>query len=266
MKNHWTAVAPVKSIARNGLDRGAIAGFVLLAACGALVLAAAIMTNEPAMAVLGAGCIGVFLAGGASVFLQMRVLTPPAPTLSVIDDRPATVLRREPVAFNLGLVVMAVMGATSLGWAYLATGSSMPLAVLLGALGLWMFVPTLLAASGRFNAGFLALTPDGIDYRSRGLSLWVGWDDIGALGTNWPMIVGVSTRKGSPVRRAKTAGWFTGEKLLTPDFAVLRTDAMSVHEHQLAPVLWRYVMAPAARSELGTPASLLQFTPPEPQH
>lgn len=140
--------------------------------------------------------------------------------------------------------------------------SSVPCAVILGALGLWMFVPALLAASGRFTSGSLALTPDGIDYRSRGLNLWVGWDDIGALGDSWPMIVGVSTRNGRPVRHSTTAGWFTGEKLLTADFAVLRTDALSVHEHDLAPVLWWYVMTAADRAELGTPASLLRFDEP----
>ena len=143
--------------------------------------------------------------------------TAAVPVTSIARD----VLRREPVAFALGLAVMAVMGATLGAWAHLAAASSVPLAVALGALGLWMVVPTRL-----------------------------------------PMVVDVTARDGSPVRCSTTAGWFTGEKLLTAAHAVLRTDAMSVHEQQIAPALWRYVMHPTERSELGTAASLARFSEP----
>ena len=258
----WSAVAPVKSFARDGILPREAAGLVLMPIIGALATIGGVADDRPGITVLGAGIVGVFLVGATSVVLQLRVLVPPAPALSVVGSRPATVLRREPVAFALGLATMAVMGATLWGWAYLAADSSAPLAVGLGALGLWMVVPTLLAVTGRFTAGVLALTPDGVDYRSRGLRLWFGWDDIGALGASMPMIMDVSTRDGSPVRCSRTAGWYTGEKLLTPTRAVLRTDAMAVHEQQLAPVLWRYVTHPADRAELGTSGSLVRFSEP----
>ncbi|SDB84458.1 hypothetical protein SAMN05216410_0393 [Sanguibacter gelidistatuariae] len=263
MKGPGSALAPVRSVGRDGLRAIDIVGIVLLLVVGAFALISGVANDVPAIAVMGAGSLGVFLVGGASVVLQMRVVTPPAPTLSVVGGRPATVLRREPVAFTLGLVVMAVLGATCLGWAILAVGSSIPLAVILGALGLWLFVPLLLAACGRFNAGVLLLTPDGLDYRSRGLTLSIGWDEIAAVSSERPMGVMVLSRGGQAITHSRTAGWFTGEKLIKADSAVLRTDAMAIDKSQLAPVLWRYVMTPTARAELGTPASLPQSpTPP----
>lgn len=115
MKTCCTSVAPVKSFARNGLRLLDIVGLIRLPIIGVLALVGGVMFGITGLAVLGAGCVGIFLAGGTSIVLQLHVLSPPAPTLSVIDGRPATVLRREPVAFTLGLVVMAIMGATVLG-------------------------------------------------------------------------------------------------------------------------------------------------------
>lgn len=265
MKGSRRALAPVGSLADRGLRPIDVVGVVLLMVIGGGLLFGGVTRDVPGLAVLGAGCLGVFLLAVCATVLHLRVLTSPAPTVSVVDGRAATVLRREPVAFRLGLVIMAVIGATPLGWAVLAARSSTGLAVILAATGLWLFVPMLLAVLGRFTPGMLALTADGLDYRSRGLSLSIAWDDIAALDSQRSSMVMVLSRGGRPIPAFRTAGWFTGEHLLSSDAAVLRTDAMAVDEHQLAPVLWRYATTPSARAELGTPSSLAQLTPPAPR-
>lgn len=252
-------LAPVRSVVDDGLRAVEVVGLLLLLTVGSLLLVAGVMDGVPGLAVMGATCVGVVLLGGLSVVLQLRVLAPPAPTVGVVDGRAATVLRREPVAFRLGLVIVAVMSITPLGWAVLAARSSTLLAVLLAGAGAWLFVPLLLGARGRFSAGVLELDADGLTYRSSGLRLSIPWEEVAAIDAHLPAMVMILSRGDRPISASRTAGLFTGERLLSPDMAVLRTQSMAIDRRVLAAVLWHYATTPSDRGELGSTASLVRL-------
>lgn len=210
-----------------------------------------------ALGVMGVGLLGFVVIGATIYVLRDRYLTAPAPEITQLDGAPATVVHREPVAFLMGLVVIWDMVLVTLVWAVLAAPGSPLLAVVLALPTAWAAWFTLLVARGRFTAGGVWLTPDKLVYRSRGLHVEILWDGIDAAdGTAVPALSVLHVRPDAVVLHRNVPAPWRSERMASPTMAVVRTDDMIIDPGSLVRLVARYALDPAARTEIGTVASV----------
>ncbi len=230
----------------------------MLLAFGALALWAG-GDVAPAIRIFGGGCVALGLVLGVGVALRARRTGPPAPALVTVDGVTATAIMRDRTDFTVGLVAMLVMALTCVAWAALAasSGSSGGASVLTAA-ALWLTIPALLSALGRYVAGGVMLTADRLTYRSRGLETTIAWDEVALVVDDVPRgHVAFRSVDGVPVHHRFRAGPWRGERVAGADIGILRTEGLALGPAALARVLDHYARQPAARVELGDPTSLL---------
>lgn len=230
-------------------------GLVVAALLGLLMVAG--WQQSVGIGVFGLGLLAFAVLAATISFLRDHRLSAPPATLTALSDVPATVVRREHVAFFMGLLVLTDFVAVSTAWSVLAIRDSPPFAVVFALPAVWAICLMALVARQRFTAGSLWFTPEQLVYRSRGLHLSVRWDDIiSADGDAVPALAVLYARDETSITHSNVPKPWRSERLASPEMAVIRTDDMSVDPGTLVRFIGRYALDPAARHELGTPASL----------
>lgn len=213
--------------------------------------------ESTAIGVLGAGLVGLAVLGVTIYLVRDYRPWAPSPDLTSLAGTPATVVHREHVAFRMGLVVLVDLVAVTLVWAVLAARDAPVIALVLIMPTVWTLGFMILVARGRFTAGSIWCTPDQLVYRSRGLQVAIRWDEIAAVdGEAVPALAVVHGRDSTSFTYSNVPALWRSERMASPTMAVIRTDDMSVDPGTLTRFIGRYALTPAARSELGTAASL----------
>ena len=114
--------------------------------------------------------------------------------------------------------MVAVMANTCGAWSALAfDGGAMAWAVIFAVPAAHLLSVVALAAAGRYTAGGVRLTSDGVLYRSKGLQSWARWDAIGAAFADEPnRSVRVVAHQGTAFEHRYRAGWRHGDKSAGP--------------------------------------------------
>ncbi|MEP7764758.1 hypothetical protein [Sanguibacter sp. 25GB23B1] len=228
---------------------------MVLLLVGALLLSG--WTTSVAIGIMGVSVLGLLVLAIVITVLRERHLRAPDPEVSTRRDTPATLIRRERVAFLMGVLILWDLVLISAVWAGLVASESLLFALFLGLPVLWSAWFTALVLLGRFDAGGIWFTPDRLVYVSRGLRLEIRWRDISSVdGGKIAGMVLVSSEDPTAFTYTNVPALWRSERMASPTMAVIRTDDMSVDPGTLARFLGRYALTPAARSELGTPASL----------
>lgn len=228
---------------------------VVLLLVGALLLAG--WSTSVAIGIMGVSVLGLLMLAAVITVMRERHLRAPDPEVSARKDVPATLIRRERVAFLMGLLVVWDLVLISAVWAGLVASESALFALFLGLPVLWAGWFTTLVLRGRFDAGGIWFTPDQLVYVSRGLRLEICWKDISSVdGGAIAGMVLVSSVDPAAFTYSNVPALWRSERMASPTMAVIRTDDMSVDPGTLTRFIGRYALTPAARSELGTAASL----------
>lgn len=240
---------------RGALRATTAVGWMLVLLVGGLLLGAG-----PSGAARGVGAtlavVGATLAAGWSVRWFGRA---PAPSLAQLEGRAATLLPRRAGPFRIGVAILAELAlALGVGALAAATGGSAGGAVALGLVAASFAWPVVLAASGRYVAGGVWLTPDGVLSRYRGVELRAAWSDIDlAVGDDARGYVALRPRPGVRLAHTSRAGPFRGVRTpATDDVVLLPTAELAVDAATLARIVQLAVNEPARRASFAEPVGL----------
>lgn len=181
------------------------------------------------------------------------------PELTTFEGRPALVVYRRLAPFVVGLVLVAEM---ALGFAILAgalaVSGQVAGAVLAGALAVVLAWPLGYAATGRYVAGAVWLSPDGLVSRLHGVELRVAWTDLElAVGDGAREHVALRPRSGVRLGHVGRAGRWRGVRTIdAPDLVVMPAAELGVDAVSLGLLIQLAIVDERTRAELGTHASL----------
>lgn len=247
------------------LSAGDVKHGVIAVLTGVLLLSG--WSQSVAIGVMGVSVLGLVVLGAIVTYLRVHRLRAPDPEVTTLEGEPATLIRRERVAFLLGVLVLWDVILVCAVWAGLAARESMGLALILGWPVLWAAWFTVLVVVGRFDAGGIWFTPGKLVYKSRGLRLEVPWDEIRAAdGGSVPgMVLLLTARPGAFTARNVPLPW-RSERVASSTLAVVRTDDMDIDPGTLVRLIGRYAASSAHRAEIGTAQSLasLEMLRPSP--
>jgi hypothetical protein len=241
--------------------RVGIPGTVILLSLG-LAMVLGMSSGTPAwLAVFAASCIALGLTAALALTIRALSAGPLPPCTVVLGTVNATAVLRSGREFRVGMAMVAVMAGSCGAWSALAfDGGATAWGFFLAVPAAHLLSGVVLAAAGRYTAGGVWLTPDGVLYRSKGLQSWVRWDDVGAALADEPnRSVRVVVHQGTTVEHRYRAGWWHGDKSAGPLSAVLHVEGLALIATDLARTVGLYASEPAARSELGTQAALARM-------
>lgn len=231
-----------------------VAGVLLILGLGLAVL----LLADGGWRVFGAwwALVGLTAAVAQVLDRRSRALVP---RLTTFEGRPALVLprRRAPFALGVALLAEVVLGLV-VGAAAAAASGRGAVAVLVGALAAYLAWPLGYVAAGRYVAGAVWLSPDGLVSRLNGVELRAAWADVElAVGDDARGYVVLRPRPGARLAHVGRAGPWRGVRTVqTPDLVLLPTVDLAVDPVSLGRLIQVVLHDERARAELGTPASL----------